>query len=136
MVFAHGGEIIIGDNVFIGERTELWSANKIEIGNNVMISHGSNIVDTDSHPKDPILRAKHFLEIVTNGHPKEGELVENINSSPIAIKDYAWVSFNCSILKGVTIGTKSIVGANTIITKSVQENSICINEKNNIEKKI
>ena len=136
LVFAHGGEIVIGDNVFIGERTELWSANKIKIGNNVMVSHGSNILDTDSHPKDPILRAKQFLEIITNGHPKEGEIVENIKALPIVIEDYAWISFNCTIIKGVTIGKKSIVGANTVVTKSVQENSICINEQKNIEKKI
>ena len=30
--FAHGGEISIGDNCFVGEQSRIWSALKIKIG--------------------------------------------------------------------------------------------------------
>ena len=64
LVFAHAGKIIIGDNVFIGERTEIWSSEEIIIGNNILISHNVNIADTNSHPLNSNLRAKHYLQII------------------------------------------------------------------------
>ena len=136
LVFAHGGEINIGDNVFIGENTNLWSGSKIQIENNVMLSHGVNVIDTDSHPKDGYLRAKHYLQIITTGHPVKGEIIEKIKSGPIIIKENSWISFNATILKNVVIGKNSIVAANTVVNKSVADNSIILSELKNIEKKI
>ena len=89
LVFAHQGEIIIGDNCFVGERTEIWSSAKITIGNDVLVSHNVNIMDTDSHPKDPKLRSEHYLEIIKRGHPSNGVVVDNINSKPISINNNA-----------------------------------------------
>jgi acetyltransferase-like isoleucine patch superfamily enzyme len=58
----------------------------------------------------------HAMEIFTNGHPEKN--IE-IGASPIIIEDDAWIGFNSIILKGVTIGKGSIVGAGSVVTKSV-----------------
>jgi acetyltransferase-like isoleucine patch superfamily enzyme len=136
LVFAHGGEILIGNNVFIGENTQIWSASKIIIEDNVMISHGVNIIDTNSHPKNANLRSQHHLEIITKGHPIQGQIVSQIESFPIIIKKNSWISFNVTILKNVSIGENSIVGANTVINKNIKDNTIVFSEIKNIEKKI
>jgi acetyltransferase-like isoleucine patch superfamily enzyme len=130
LVFAHDGEIIIGDNVFIGERTEIWSSKSIRIGNNVQISHDVNIADTNSHPIDYELRSLHFLEIIKNGHPKNGRLVDSIIAKPIIIDDYAWIGHSSSIKKGVKIGKKSIISSNSIVFKNVPANKIYYNKIN------
>ncbi len=124
LVFAHQGEIIIGDNCFIGERTEIWSSAKIKIGNNVQVSHNVNIMDTDSHPKDPKLRSEHYLEIIKKGHPSSGNIVNNINSKPISINDNVWIGHSSSIKKGVDIGNNSIISSNSIVIKNVPKDTI------------
>jgi UDP-3-O-[3-hydroxymyristoyl] glucosamine N-acyltransferase len=43
LIFAHGGEINIGNYCYVGEGTKIWSAQKINIGNYVLIAHGVNI---------------------------------------------------------------------------------------------
>lgn len=127
LAFAHDGEIIIGNNVFIGERTEIWSSKSIKIGNNVQISHNVNIADTNSHPVDHKLRAKHYLEIVKKGHPKSGKLTDNIIAKPIIIDDYVWIGHSSSIKKGVIIGKNSIISSNSIVVKDVPPNRVYYN---------
>lgn len=115
-VFAHGGRIQIGESCFVGEHSRIWSAESISIGNRVLISHGVNIHDNNSHSLSALNRHVHFKQIFSAGHPKT---LEDVPSAPIVIEDDVWIGFNCTILKGVTIGEGAIVGAATVITKDV-----------------
>ena len=115
-IFSFGGEIKIGGRCFIGEKTRIWASSKIEIGNNVLISHNVHIIDTNVHELNYIERAKGFVEIIYKGHPK---LRPNIEDSPIIIGDNVWINFNSIILKGVTIGEGAIIAAGSLVTKDV-----------------
>lgn len=125
IVFGHGGEIQIGDYCYIGQNTRIWSAEKVKIGDRVLISHNVNIHDNISHPLDSERRHKHFVEIITKGHPKENI---DLKEDRIEIGDDVWIGYNVSILKGVKIGKNAIIGANAIITKDVMPNQIVVNE--------
>jgi len=118
LTFAHAGSIEIGDHCYIGEHSRIWSAEKIKIGNRVLISHNVNIHDCDGHPVEPVARHKHFIQIVNSGHPKT---FLEMPSSPVVIGDDAWIGFNASILKGVTIGKGAIIGAGSVVTCNVPE---------------
>jgi acetyltransferase-like isoleucine patch superfamily enzyme len=37
-----------------------------------------------------------------------------------------WIGFNCTILKGVTIGKGSIIASNSVVTKNVEPMSLMI----------
>ncbi|BDM77601.1 acetyltransferase [Acaryochloris marina MBIC10699] len=121
LTFGHAGHIQVGEDCYVGENSRIWSANKVEIGNRVLISHNVNIHDTDGHPLNKQLRYDHFLEIVTNGHPKS-EL--EIPSSAIQIHNDVWIGFNATVLKGVTIGEGAVIGAASVVTKDVPPHSI------------
>jgi acetyltransferase-like isoleucine patch superfamily enzyme len=121
LTFASGGQITIGSNGFIGEGTRIWSAESIKIGDNVLISHNCNIIDTDSHEINYLERAKSFTSLIESGHSK---VKGNVLTKPILIEDYAWISYNVSILKGVTIGKGAIVAAGSVVTKDVSEFSV------------
>jgi acetyltransferase-like isoleucine patch superfamily enzyme len=123
LTFAHGGEIFIGDWCYVGAGSRIWSAASIQIGNRVLISHGVNVHDCDSHPKDPLQRHRQFVEIATTGHPGS---MGSVTSAPIVIEDDVWIGFNATIMKGVTIGKRSIVAAGTLLTKSVPADSVVI----------
>ena len=48
----------------------------------------------------------------------------NVKEDKVTIKDKAWIGFNSIILKGVTIGEGSIVGAGSVVTKDIPDWSI------------
>lgn len=117
-IFAYGGYIQMGDFVFVGEGSRIWSGNHIQIGNHVLISHNVNIIDTNSHELDHLERAQGFQDLLQNGHPKNKG---SILTAPIIIEDYAWISFNVIILKGVKIGKGAIIAAGSVVTEDVPE---------------
>ncbi len=123
LIFAHGGQISIGDYCFIGENSKIWSSEEIKIGNRVLISHNVNIHDNNSHPTDSKMRANQVKEIFSSNHPKT---IASINSKEIEISDDVWIGFNSTILKGVKIGKGAIIGANSFITKNVEEFTMVI----------
>lgn len=118
LIFANGGKITIGDDCYIGEGSRLWSAAEIKIGSNVLVSHNVNIIDTDSHEIDHLERAESYRSLIRSGHPK-GKI--NVKIAPIVIEDYAWISYNVCILKGVTIGKGAIIAAGSVVTKDVPD---------------
>lgn len=119
VVWKHNGKITIGDHCFVGSRTEIWSMSDITIGNRVLISHNVNIIDSNSHSKSAIERHRHYRHIVEQGHPANPELLADIPTKPIVIEDDVWISFGCTILKGVRIGARSIIAAGAIVTHDV-----------------
>lgn len=117
LIFNYGGKIEIGENCYVGEGSKIWSGESIKIGNNVLISHNVNIIDTNSHEINHLERAQGYTNLIKEGHPKEKG---SILTAPITIEDYAWISFNVTILKGVAIGKGAIVAAGSVVTKNVE----------------
>lgn len=101
--------IKIGDNVGISGST-INATTKVIIEDNVLIGSGCIITDTDSHPID-----------------YEARLINDktaIMKSPILIKEGAFIGARSIILKGVTIGKHSIIGAGSVVRKDVPDYSI------------
>lgn len=119
LIFAHAGEIHIGEDCYLGEGSRVWSSESVKIGNRVYISHNVNIHDTNSHSLNPQLRHEHFREIMLAGHPQINNV--DIQSQPVHIEDDVWVGFNSTIFKGVTIGKGAVIGACSVVTKNVPE---------------
>ncbi len=84
--------------------TTLVAAERIQIGNRVLVGANSTIVDTDFHPLTPQGRAKDILA---------GE------QAPVVIEDDVFIGMHSLILKGVTIGRGSIIGAGSVVTRDV-----------------
>lgn len=82
----------------------LCAATRITIGNNVAVGANTTIVDTDFHPLDPDHRRLKPADAGT---------------APIEIADDVFIGMSCLILKGVTIGCSSVVGAGSIVTRDV-----------------
>jgi acetyltransferase-like isoleucine patch superfamily enzyme len=115
LTFGHGGKIQIGKYCYVGEGTHIWSAEKITIGDRVLISHNVNIFDNLTHPISSTLRHNQFIDICTKGHPTELDLGE----AEVNIMDDVLIGCNSIILRGLTIGTGVIVGAGSVVTKDV-----------------
>jgi acetyltransferase-like isoleucine patch superfamily enzyme len=120
LVWRHGGKINIGMNSFVGPGTRIWSGSQegIKIGNNVLLSHNVTIIDSDSHEIDYLQRSKSFLNLIKSGHPLVNS---DVKTSSVFIDDYAWISYNVSILKGVKIGKGAIIAAGSVVTNDIPE---------------
>lgn len=116
LITPFGGSISIGENCYVGDHSRIWSAEEISIGNNVLISHNVNIMDTNAHETDAAERAISYRKQVAEGFPKTKGSVE---TAKVKINDHVWIGFNSIILKGVTIGEAAIIAAGSVVTKDV-----------------
>jgi len=116
LVFPYGGKISIGNNCYVGDMSRIWSAESVSIGNDVLISHNVNILDSDSHEMDMQERQINGRISLKNGLPN---VKGTVKSAPIKICNNAWIGFNSIILKGVTIGEGAIIAAGSVVTKDV-----------------
>ena len=103
-----GVVIEIGKN-FAMTGGSLVAAKRISIGNDVNIGANSTVIDTDFHPLDPIERRE---------KPQFAE------TAPIVIEDDVFIGMNCIILKGVTIGKNSVIGAGSVVSSDIPPNVI------------
>ncbi|NCI49091.1 acyltransferase [Sediminibacterium roseum] len=117
LVLTHSGKISVGDCSYVADNTKIWSGNSISIGDRVFISFGVNIHDYDAHSISAKNRHEQFKDIFITGRLLP---LGDIKSKPIVIEDDAWVGFNASILKGVTIGRGAIVAAGAVVTHDVE----------------
>jgi acetyltransferase-like isoleucine patch superfamily enzyme len=102
-------EIILGNNVGLSGSVVI-AATKIEIGNNVKIGVDCTILDTDFHHSSP------YRRITDNPLPTRA----------IIIEENVFIGANCIILKGITIGKNSAIGAGSVVITDIPDNSIAI----------
>ena len=112
------GSIRIGEMSYIGDDCLLSAAGGIEVGSGVLIAHGVQIFDNDSHPVDSEARSRDYKALLTGG-PRESVAI-----APVRIGNSAWVGFGAVILKGVQIGARAVVAAGSVVVSDVPEGTV------------
>jgi acetyltransferase-like isoleucine patch superfamily enzyme len=106
-----GAKLILGSNLGISQ-TAIVCHNSITIGDNVKIGGGVSIYDSDFHSLDYFLRNNPLTDF------------KNKRNLPVVINDNVFIGAHSTILKGVTIGQNSIIGACSVVTKNIPANEI------------
>lgn len=99
-------KLIIEENVGISN-SSIVCYKEITIGRNTLIGNDCKIYDTNFHS----------LEYSERMNKKDNDII----SMPIKIMEGCFIGAGSLILKGTTIGKFSIVGANSVVTKSIPE---------------
>ncbi|MGE0076403.1 MAG: sugar O-acetyltransferase [Bacteroidales bacterium] len=115
----YGRHISVGNNVIININCTFVDCNKIEIGNNVLIASNVQIY-TSTHPTNVTER------LVANWNPDSELPYFRTFAKPVRIEDNVWIGGGVIILPGVTIGENSVIGAGSVVTKSIPANSVAV----------
>lgn len=102
IILFKNSRLILGSG-FFNSNIKIRCHEKIEIGENVVISHDVTIMDSDAH------------EGLWKGYKK---------TEPIKIGNHVWVGTRVTILKGVTVGDNAVIAAGSVVTKDVPANTI------------
>jgi len=99
-----GAHIRIGREGFLNG-CHLSAKSKLDIGNRVWIGPGSRVFDADQHDLD-------------------SERVEKIE--PVVIGDHCWIASDVTVLRGVEIGEQCVVGARSLVTRSMPPHTLAL----------
>lgn len=91
--------VVLGQYVSIGAKSELYAVDRIEIGDKVTISQGAYLC-TASHDI-------HYIN-------------KPLIHKPIKIESFSWVCADAFVSMGVTIGEGAVVGARAAVFKDVE----------------
>lgn len=110
VLIEEGGIVTIGDGCFFNNHSSINALKKVNIGNYCIFGENVHIYDHNhkySNKNQPINDQGFTYGEVKIGHN-------------------CWIGSNVTILKGVTIGENSVIGAGCVIYKDIPPNSIVI----------
>ena len=110
------GNVVIGNNVHIGDFCMIIARDNIEIGDNTIFGPHIYIYDHD-HAVDDI------------GVVKRSEY----KTKPVTIGSNVWVGTNTVILKGTNIGDGCIIGAGSVISGTIPPHTKVVQKRFNRE---
>lgn len=98
-------DLHIGDDVYIGKNVTIVALSTVKIGNRTLIAENVSI-----HSED---------------HGPVGRRAE-YTSAPVDVGEDAWLGAGVVILKGVTVGARTTVGANATVTRSLPSDATAV----------
>ena len=115
----YGINIHCGNDVIINMNCTFVDNNRIDIGNNVLIASDVKIYT-----------ATHTTDVVGRTNSQENKKISGCFcrtfSCPVRIEDNVWIGGGAILLTGVVIGRNSVIGAGSVVTRSIPENCVAV----------
>lgn len=114
----YGNNIYFGNNCEVNMNCTFLDDNRIVIGDNALIAPNVQIY-TAFHPTSV---AKRF------GPPREDGSFTfcKTQTAPVIIGDNVWIGGGAILLPGVTIGSNTVIGAGSVVTKDIPSNVVAL----------
>lgn len=113
-----------GEGSFVSAPISGVDPANVKIGSHVGIMPGCLFMASGGITIDDDVRIGANVQLISNNHDLHNRNI--ITCLPIHICRNAWIGAGATILRGVTIGENSVVGAMTVVTKDVPANTIVV----------
>ena len=101
----------IGDGTFVGHNCSFSVAQSVKIGCNCLVAADVIIRDYDGHPIDPVAR-------------RNNQSISAESVHAVVIGNDVWIGQRAVVLKGTSVGDRSIIAGCAVVTKDVPPDSI------------
>jgi acetyltransferase-like isoleucine patch superfamily enzyme len=130
-----GGRIEVGSCAFFpGVRLECWKGARIRIGSGTYLNRNTEIVAAESVTLGRDCKIGRDVMIMdSDQHPLPGE---PLVAAPVTIEDRVWIGARAMVLKGVTIGHDSIIGAGAIVTRDIPPLCVAVGQPARVIRRI
>lgn len=130
-VINNGGRMVIGDKVIIDSITAraefaVQENATLEIGAHSYINYGTSISAYQDVKLGRYCRIGTYCNISDNDFHGIEDRMTVPPSSPVVLEDNVWLGAKVIVLKGVTIGHDSVIGAGSVVTKDIPPRSIAV----------
>lgn len=114
----YGYNIELGENFYMNVNCVILDEAKITFGNNVFIA-----------PNCAFYTAGHPLDVEQRNRGLE-------YAKPIIVGNNVWIGGNVIVVPGVTIGNNCVIGAGSVVTKDIPDNSLAVGNPCKVIRKI
>ena len=105
---SYGFNLEVGDHFFANSNCFFMDDAKITFGDHVFIGPNCAFY-TAQHPIHPVQRNRKIEQAL-----------------PISVGNNVWFGGNCVVLPGVNIGSNTVIGAGSIVTKDIPDNVVAV----------
>jgi acetyltransferase-like isoleucine patch superfamily enzyme len=104
----HEGEVVIGDKTVLGEDCTISAYQHVSIGEQCIVADRVMLIDFDHNVAEVERPVR----------------VQGIYKRDVHVGNNVWIGYGAQILRGVTVGDNSIIGASAVVNKDVPANAV------------
>ena len=104
----HEGEVRIGDKTVVGQECTISAYQHVSIGEQCILADRVMLIDFDHN----VAEVERPIR------------VQGIYKRDVRVGSNVWIGYGAQILRGVSVGDNSIVGAGSVVTKDVPANAV------------
>lgn len=106
----HPENLSVGSNVSIHQMCYIDAEGGIEIGNDVSVAHRCTLLSSNHRYEDADTPIKY----------------QGMEKKKTVIGDNTWIGCACTVLAGATVGQGCVIGANSVVVKDIEDNSVAV----------
>ncbi len=116
----------LGKNTFIELPFRCDYGYNISVGKNFFANYNCTFLDSAPIKIGDYVLFGPSVSLFTSGHPIDVEKRKKLFqfAKPITIENNVWIGGNTVVNPGVTIGENSVIGAGSVVTKSIPANVV------------